>query len=176
MNRGKVLSTIAVICVFVPSISAARAQAGAKRCPTGEVRLVSVTPVFNADALLDGAPKGPFQKMLPRAPGASSREEKIITLGPVLGSMDSHDLETVVSCNHRGFTVRAIITRSVYYNGSALKNVLWRPKIEIAVVPTQSAFMLEVTWAMRLSNGALVHHDQMMPQQHFPITVSSTFH
>lgn len=90
--------------------------------------------------------------------------------------MDSHDLETVVSCNPRGFTVTAIITRSVYYNGSALKNVLWRPDLEIAVAPTQSAYMLEVTWAMRLSNGAVVHHDLMMPEQHFPITVSSTFH
>lgn len=90
--------------------------------------------------------------------------------------MDSHDLETAVSCNPRGFTVTATITRSVYYNGSAAKNVLWRPKLEIAVAPTQSAYTVEVTWAMRRSNGAPVHHDLNMPEQEFPITVSTMFH
>jgi hypothetical protein len=138
--------------------------------------LVSVAPVFSADALLDGAPIGLSQKVLPPAPGATSREERIIALGPVLGSMDSHDVETAVSCSPRGFTVTASITRSAYYNGSILKNVLWRPKIEIEIAPTQPDYMLEVTWAMRLSNGAVVHHDLMMPKQNFPITVSSTFH
>ena len=153
------------------------AQAGATRCPAGEVRSVSATPVLmlSADALRDGAPQALSQERLPGAPGTAFRDDKITAVGPVLASMDSHVLETVVSCNPRGFTVRATITRSAYYNGAALKNVPWRPKIEIAVAPSQSPYLLEVTWAMRLSNGVVVHHSLPPPDPalDYPITVSS---
>ena len=61
---------------------------------------------------------------------------------------------------------------------SVAKNVLWSPKIEIAVAPTQSAYMLDVTWVMHLSNGVVVHHalPPPYPALDFQITVSNTFH
>jgi len=100
----------------------------------------------------------------------------VIAVGPVLGSMDSHEIETRLECTTNGFALTATITRSADYSGSALKNLLWRPRIELAVVLKKPNVIVEVTWKICLTTGADLNHAQTPPysEQKYPITTVKT--
>jgi len=100
----------------------------------------------------------------------------VVALGPVLGSMDSHQVETDLKCTEKGLALTVMLTRSADYDGAHLKNVLWRPKIQLTMVLHQPEATLETMWNMRLTTGAQVHHAQFPPysDQIFPIILSKT--
>jgi len=100
----------------------------------------------------------------------------VVALGPVLGSMDSTDVRTDLACTAKGIRLTATITRSAHYNGAALKNVLWRPEVTLAVSLNKDEVIFESVWAMRLSTGVNLDHAQTpsQPDQTYPITVTRT--
>lgn len=67
--------------------------------------------------------------------------------------MDSRDVKTSLGCSATGLVLTATITRSAYYNGSAAKNLFWRPIIAIAAILYQLGAVFDVEWRMRLPNG-----------------------
>lgn len=99
----------------------------------------------------------------------------VIAVGPVLGSMDTKNVETTRTCNAAGVTITATTTRSAGYYGAVLKNTLWRPRLEIVLVPRQGGTLLTTTWKMRLSTGAEVRHTRMppYPDMYYPISVTT---
>ncbi|MGH9823968.1 MAG: hypothetical protein ACREDR_12035, partial [Blastocatellia bacterium] len=61
--------------------------------------------------------------------------------------------------------------------GAAAKNVLWRPRIQIAAVPQLSKLTLKITWRLRLTTGQDMDQAQTppYPEQKYPITLTKTF-
>jgi hypothetical protein len=109
-------------------------------------------------------------------PAAPGRAIQVIAVGPPLGSMDSRAVQTELSCTWQGIALTATITRSADYQGGALKNVLFRPRIELVVILQQSAATFQITWKMRTTAGAELDHAQTppYPDQPYPITSSTT--
>jgi hypothetical protein len=109
-------------------------------------------------------------------PHASGETIAITELGPVLGSMDSRKVKTEVVCTEKGFAVTAIVTRSADYKGALAKNVLWRPRINIAIVLRNPEVNFEGTWRMRLTTGAELDHAETppYPEQRYPATITKT--
>jgi hypothetical protein len=97
----------------------------------------------------------------------------VVALGPILGSMDSHDLKPRVDCSASGLTITIDVTRSAHYDGAAAKNVLWRPRVELRVASPHDRASLEVRWTMRLSTGVELKHARTPPyrEQTFPLSV-----
>lgn len=116
----------------------------------------------------------------PSAEGSQEpRAVKVIVLGPVLGSMDSRNVKTHVTCDIKGFVLVATITRSANYTGSAAQDILWRPNIEISAILRQRGAVCEAVWKMRLTNGTWV--DRSRPRafpdyQRYPFTLTKVIH
>ena len=108
----------------------------------------------------------------PDALGASSLEVTIF--GPVLGSMDSPTITVDEACTVDGVDLTAWIVRSAAYNGTAAKNVLWRPKLTILIVTRQPAVVLRTIWKMRLTTGVLLNHAETpgYSSQAYPIEMT----
>jgi hypothetical protein len=100
----------------------------------------------------------------------------VISLGPILGSMDSSQIGTQFSCTRDGIALVATVSRSALYNGSALQNVLWRPKIIAVVTIRTSEIVFQTTWKMRLTDGKYVDRARTppYPERNYPLTVSKT--
>jgi hypothetical protein len=143
-----------------------------KNCESGEVTLIKVTsePYPTADTIYTG----PGIKVEPGMGGDEPIE--VIALGPILGSMDSPEVETELRCAKRGMVMTATITRSANFHGSALQNQTWRPIITIALVSRVPNVTFETIWRMRLTTGAGLRHAQTppYPDQKYPITVMKT--
>ena len=109
-------------------------------------------------------------------PSAEGKAVMVIVPGPVLGSMDSHEIKTDLACTANGLVLTATITRSADYHGAVIKNVDWRPRIEMTVILRKPEVMLEAIWKMRLTNGDWVAHTQTpgYPEQTYPITMTAT--
>ena len=93
----------------------------------------------------------------------------VTAIGPVLGSMDSPEIETTVACTMKGIMLTASITRSPFYAGSAMKNGPWRPRVEIVIAPTKSEMELQVVWEMRSNSGVTPY-----AKRAYPMVITST--
>jgi hypothetical protein len=142
----------------------ANAQETTRSCAAAEVRSIRVT----AESGKFGAP--------PETIDIARTEDTLVARGPVLGSMDSRQVETDLACTPNGVLLTATITRSADYNGSAAKNVLWRPRIEIAIVLRQTGIVFQTKWRMRSSTGAELSHAQTppYPDRQYPLVVTIT--
>jgi hypothetical protein len=113
---------------------------------------------------------GPNGEAPPRltSSAASKDEVAIIALGPVLDSLDSHEIKVTPACTADGAMLMVTITR---YSGGVKKNVLWRPRIRIAITLGRSEVLFQTTWKMRRPDGAELDH---VGGQKYPITVMRT--
>lgn len=171
----------AIICSLMLSGTIVSAQEIMKTCGGVEVRSINISAETEREVLLEAAPEKPAIEIAPAPPSSPMSDTvgkavTIIALGPVLGSMDLRTVETDLACTAKGFALTATITRSADFHGGVLKNVIWRPKIEIAVVLRQPEVIFEATWRMRLTTGAEAEHTQTppYPEQKYPATVTKT--
>jgi hypothetical protein len=108
-------------------------------------------------------------------PGGDPARITIVARGPVLGSMDSPNVEAHLECVPGGLRLTAIIARSEAYQGAAAKNVLWRPRLEWPVHLRQMELKLEVTWQQRPPRDERIDRSPAPPSSPpFPIVVTKT--
>jgi hypothetical protein len=109
----------------------------------------------------------------------SSRKREVVlqALGPMLGSMDSPEVKTAIDCTRQGVVVTGTITRSADFNGAALQNQIWRPRITIVVNLLRPDVVFQTTWKLRLTTGVPVGQARTppYPEQRYPITVTRRF-
>lgn len=148
-----------------------RAQVPLQSCAGVEVRSISVAYEPAQETPLDGGPEVPAQPARPAAAGDTT----IVARGPVLGSMDSPEVSTLVSCTSTGFSLTAAISRSADYKGSALQNQLWRPRISMAISFRNPEIAFQMVWKMRLTTGAEVDRARTPPYSElkYPIILES---
>jgi hypothetical protein len=157
---------------LVPLVGMGEANAASepmmrKACAGVEVRMIGVAAEMKGDKGLDAGREGI------EVESSEGREITVSSVGPVLGSMDSSDVRTELACTADGCTVTATITRSAEFQGAALQNVLWRPKLVVALTLRQADVLLETIWRMRLTTGDEVAYAQTPggPDEHYPIVV-----
>lgn len=166
----KVSAATAALLVAAAAFAQAQPANGAapvKACDTGTVLTLDVSADTNS-ALTGAAPE---IRVSPEKPGMV----RVVAYGPILGSMDSRDLKPRVECNSSGFTVATALTRSANYDGTAAKNVLWRPRIELEISQARGHALVEARWTMRLSTGGDVKHARTppYPEQTYPVSVKT---
>jgi hypothetical protein len=163
---SKFLGAAIVSCAVLVSFSAVYAQEARKSCPG-----VEIISLHKAMETPDPNAKESAEILVSSAPAPALT---VIALGPVLGSMDSTDVKTELTCTPQGLRVTATLARSSNYNGAALKNVLWRPKLTLEMTLRKDKILFESVWVMRLSTGAKLDHAQTpsQPDQKYPITVT----
>jgi hypothetical protein len=172
-----------VIIVRILGLLAIRVDAHAQEitksdaCAEVEVRSIKVSFELERDVLLATTPAK--IEIAPRqisetTPGAARREVTVIVLGPVLGSMDSHDVKTDLSCTGKKLVLMATITRSADYHGAVLANIIWRPRIQIVLVLRRPEVSFKAIWRMCLTTGAELDHAQTSPypDQKYPIALT----
>ncbi|MHB1678020.1 MAG: hypothetical protein ACYCSS_10870 [Sulfuriferula sp.] len=175
-----VLRVVILVCPSLTGTSA-NAQKLWETCAGTEVQLIHISIEPEREVILEGASEKPVTMLVsaPPSPTPQHTSEKTITivaLDPILGSMDSRKLETRFTCTQRGVVLTAIITRSADYHDAVQKNVLWRPQLQIVIIPGQPEVIFETIWKMRLTTGAELNHTRMppYPEQNYPITVMTT--
>lgn len=151
----KLLLIAAFVCI-APADSSAATEDAMKTCGAGELRIVDVGSEVLRDPQqrLNARPRLMVAPTLTMPEGQREKGTIITALGPVLGSMDSHDVNLTVECTPTGFALNAQLTRSAEYNGSVLANILWRPKIIVGVTATRPEVTMHVVWTMHTSTGA----------------------
>jgi hypothetical protein len=172
--RGVALAVAVCGQIAFPSRSSAThvpAQGPAASCP--EVQSIRVSKEIEGDVLRDRAPETAEMSIVSASTGPHATVT-VTAIGPVLGSMDAPSVETASACDAKGVVVTATTTRSAAYVGAVLKNVLWRPRLEIVLAPRTAGTTLTTTWKMRLTTGAEVQHTRMppYPEMSYPVTVT----
>lgn len=148
-----------------------RAVETPKDCHELTVKSITVSTQYHA-----GPPESDSPATIAVAPLDSAEVRTISAFGPMLGSMDSREIQTDLKCTDKGFALTATITRSADYQGDVLKNVFWRPKIVLAIELHAREITFESTWRMRLSTGSELKHAQTPPysSQTYPLILSKT--
>lgn len=168
LARAVVRSLVAIWAVGVLA-GPASAKGMVKRCARVDVQSISVsTELDRGDSFLpDPSPK------IIQVPGKAGT---LLALGPPLGSMDSPELETDLSCTAKGIVLNFTVTRSANFRGATLQNVVWRPAIRIQVVVRRAEAIVRAVWRMRLTTGAEVDHAQSpaapYADETYPVAVS----
>jgi hypothetical protein len=109
-----------------------------------------------------------------RITAVPSKTLRVLLFGPVLGSMDSNDFPTGLTCTDSGI----IITMTIeHWGDAATKNILWRPRVELELILHQTKVVLEGKWVMRSRTGALVAKASGWggPEEKFPLTIERRF-
>jgi hypothetical protein len=148
----------------------ANARQLVKQCAAMEVRFLKVSLKLVRDI-----PLNVQQETIEiRDTGTQPRHITVVARGPILGSMDSEQLNPRVTCTKDGLVLAATITRSDNYHGAALQNQLWFPQITMEVVPLTSPIVFQTIWKMRLTNGKVVERSRTppYPEKRYPITIS----
>lgn len=180
MRNVSVLTGVAIIFCLGLAGAGANAQESMVTCASAKVQLTNISEESDREVILEAAEKPALVIVSAppssTPPGTPEKTVSVIALGPVLGSMDSHKLETNFTCTTNGVALTTTITRSADYHGAVQKNVLWRPKLQILIVPRGPEVIFEAIWKMRLTTGAELNHTRMppYPEQNYPITVTTT--
>jgi hypothetical protein len=150
----------------------ANVQGPTTSCP--EVKLIRVSEEPEGDVLHDRAPETAELSIAP-AGSETQASVTVIALGPALGSMDGRKVETTRACDANGVTITATTMRSAEYIGAVLKNILWRPRLEIVLAPRPTGTVLTTIWRMRLTTGAEVQRTRIppYPEVAYPVTAST---
>ncbi len=157
---------IALGCLSGLMFGAAAARAASLTCPLLRI-LSTTTSQESEEAVLRAV--GHDREAPPRATSSAAGKDEvtIVALGPVLDSLDSREIEVTPACTAGGAMLTATITR---YSGGAKKNVLWRPRIRIAVTLGRSEAQFQTTWRVRRPDGTELDHRDA---QRYPITVTT---
>jgi hypothetical protein len=144
-------------------------------CETVEVFSVAVSALSERETRVD---PGPERIEIAPSSVTTSAALTTVAIGPILGSMDSRVVKTALACTTTGFSITATITRSADFVGGVHKNVLWRPRITVAVVLRKADVTYQATWRMRLTTGAEVDNSQTppYPRETYPIVVTRSLH
>jgi hypothetical protein len=150
-----------------------------KTCAGIEIRSIRTAAERETSQPINSAPKEIEAVVILDSSSLATASGKVFdvsVLGPVLGSMDSPDVKTDVTCTAKGFGLTATIARSASYFGAASQNVNWRPRIRITLMLSQPEAEFQATWRMRLTTGVEVDHAQSppYPNQTYPITITKT--
>jgi hypothetical protein len=175
--RGRLMPVRWAFWFLVLFGSMTHAQEVTKRCVGADARLIGVSAQVEQGVSPGGAPERIEVVSAPAAAtsrGSAGKTVTLIAVGPVLGSMDSREVETELRCTAKGLVLTATITRSADYHGGVHKDVLWRPRIKIAVDPRRRNLIFQTIWAMRLTSGAELKHAQTppYPDRKYPITIT----
>jgi hypothetical protein len=170
---------VALVALLGGSSSIAHAQKFVKECSGVHVQSITFLKQNSEPTAGDAQRAMPFIEMAPSAPPSGFkpiRSMTVIAVGPILGSMDSQDVATSIQCTRAGVALTAAITRSAEYHGGVKKNVLWRPRIKLVVVPLRTGATISITWRMHLTTGDEVDRAQTPPYQYqnYPVTVTRT--
>lgn len=167
-----------IVCFLSLLLPLGHAQESVKQCANANVRLIRIS-VDGREPFPDTTPQ--IIEAIPAqasetTSNVAGKAVTLVAVGPVLGSMDSREIETGLECTTNGFTLTATITRSADYHGAVQKSVLWRPRIELAVVFKKPEVIANVIWKARLTTGADLNHVETppYPDQKYPITVMET--
>lgn len=149
------------------------------KCPGVAVDSVEVLVQQEREVLLETKEDGSNIKPALLLVSSQNMQENAVTVvavGPILGSMDSRIVTTDLTCTSKGVMLTATIERSADYHGGVHKNVLWRPRLEAAVVRRIPEVIFQVTWKMRLATGVELDHAQTppYPDQRYPLTLTKT--
>ena len=174
------LTRVAIIFCLGLAGACANEQQLMMTCSSAKVQLTNISEESDREVILEAAEKPALVIVSPppssTPPNTPEKTVALIAFGPVLGSMDSRKLETNFTCTTNGVALTTTIIRSADYHGAVQKNVLWRPKLQITIVPRGSEVIFEAIWKMRLTTGAELNHTRMppYPEQNYPITVTTT--
>jgi len=172
-----VMVAISLMLLALPT----NANEGIKKCPTLEVRSIATSTLFEkAGTIISVDSSSPkiviVPAQMPLIPNNSGEKKlTVIAMGPILGSMDSNAVETECTCTSKGLSLTATILRSADFHGAALKNVTWRPRIEMEIVLHSPDATIEAIWRMKLTSGEVLDHAQTPGHQNqkYPITVTT---
>ena len=177
MFDKRLLLAAAFACIGLTDGCAA-AEDVMKTCNGVDIRVVHVgSEIPKGLQQLDARPR-----LVVAAPASTPEDqgERVTTItafGPMLGSMDSGDVNVSVACSATGFALTALITRSEDYNGAVLANILWRPKITLRVVRPRPEMTMDAVWTMRSTSGAQLARARTPPylELKYPFTVTAMF-
>ena len=174
MIHNGLLLAAALVCIASTDGWAADVM---KSCDGVDIRVVDVGSELEGLQQSDARPH-----LIVAAPASDPEDqgERVTTItafGPMLGSMDSHDVRASIACTATGFALTALITRSEHYNGAILANILWRPKITVRVIKPRPEMTMAAVWAMRLTNGAPLARARTppYPELQYPFAVLEKF-
>jgi len=68
--------------------------------------------------------------------------------------MDSRDVDVGLRCNDAGILLTATIARTEQFRDAVLKNVIWRPRIDLEITPFVETASISVQWRMRATETA----------------------
>jgi len=162
-------STLALaLAVLAFAAPFARAQAPAKTCDSVEVRSIKVSPSLARDI-----PRNAQQETVQSAyPGRMTEVITAVARGPVLGCMDSENVQTDLTCSDDDLVLTATISRSANHNRAVPQNALWLPTIMFVIVPHRPEILFQTIWKMHRTDGTTVDHagTPPYPDQKYPIT------
>ena len=181
-GNGSLLNRVAIVCSLCLVCVLANAHEYLKTCVNVDVLSIDISAETEHEVLLNATPEKPTIEIVPASSSMSTMTDMlgkavtVVAVGPVLGSWDSHTVETYVACTEKGMVLMATIMRFGDYPVSIRKNVLWRPKVEMVVVPRWPDVVVEATWKIRLITGTELDHARTppYPDQSFPITTTTT--
>lgn len=173
MRSAHLPTRIALVLTLQLAGTLASAQDLQNDCAAAQVQIIRVAAIHERSFELDAKPEIGIVSSSLIEKGSKNKVISVVALGPILGSMDSATVKTILTCTEKGFALTAIITRSADYDGSVTANIIWRPKIEIVVAARRPSGIAEATWHMRLSNGNEVRQARTpgYPDQLYPYTV-----
>jgi hypothetical protein len=156
--------------LLILAVAAEKARAVVKSCLGVDVQSIEETARMIGDVQL-GSRQVTMESRI-----SAENQVTVIARGPILGSMDSRETSTEVTCTEDGFTLTAVITRSANYTGAVRQNVLWVPTLSIVVVPRQHPVTVHVVWKLKLSGGPELRRARTppYPEQRYPIRVTHT--
>lgn len=161
-------------CFLAPLAPPAKAQKTIETCPNVEVRSVNVSADVAKGSFFDTKP----ERIETTALDNTGKQVTLVAIGPILGSMDSRNVETELSCTAIGVVLVATVSRSEQYSESVLRNQLWRPQVRMVITLGTAKAIFQATWKMRLTNGKMVDSARTAPYpgKKYPITVTKIMH
>lgn len=169
-RRADVAGLVTLAATGAIALSSTCAAAAVVDCPLALVRAYTVE--FETD--VDAAWRAEIRTAEPGIfASGSPADRRVVVTGPVFGSMDSRELETTFACTADGLAVTFVVTRSAQYRGGVKKNVLWRPRVVLALLERGQIPVVAAIWRMRDDRGQELERADTPPLASYalPLTV-----
>jgi hypothetical protein len=142
-----------------------------KTCSTAEILSVTVSEDRDWQTHHDFLPivKATTPKPTSNAQNVGEKILELTAFGPKLSVLDSREIDTIISCDEKGFTLSLTVTHS---GEAAIKNIPWRPKLVARVVPRHSGITARTVWHVRSNDGRELDRLPFNPPIKLPIEVT----